>query len=639
MNITLASLFQDHAVLQRDLPLPVWGRTSPGVKVRVEIGGNTAYTLSTADGDFLTQLPPLPAGGPHALTATVVATGESVRIQDLLVGEVWIASGQSNMEWSLNKSMPLTAEVIATADFPQIRFFNVPTRAHLGPQNAVGGRWQAATPDIAGDFSAVAFVFARRLHRELGVPVGVISTSWGGSFIQSWLSRSSLALNPDVSDWLARYESLAWTKDRWDRMDHPGADGRVPGTPADPGNTALSRGWHQASFDDSTWPLLRLPGTWQSAGNRHSGVYWFRRAVEIPRDWVGRELKLHFGGIDKQDVSYVNGVEVGRTGKDREDQHWDKPRVYTIPASVVTGRALLIAVRVYSFIYDGGFHGVDASMHLGPADEPAGHAPLAGDWRYQCEHDLGLVTETHLMGHGERNSPHILFDNMLQPLAPYALRGAIWYQGEANASQADIYPRLLRDLILDWRREWGRPDFAFHLVQLPNFQAAREHQPESTWARLREAQTAALALPHVGIAVTIDVGEAGDIHPKNKEPVGERLAQGALARTYGLDMLPNGPLFDTLTINADGSARCAFIDAGEALTTTDGQPPRLFFIAGEDRVFRSAQARIEGTEVVVSHPAVKQPVAVRYAWADNPHGSNLAGSTGLPAGPFRTDKW
>jgi sialate O-acetylesterase len=294
---------------------------------------------------------------------------------------------------------------------------------------------------------------------------------------------------------------------------------------------------------------------------------------------------------------------------------------------------------VYSFVYDGGFHGSDASMHLGPADNPETHAPLAGDWRYHCEHDLGLVTETHLMGHGERNSPHILFDNMLKPLVPYALRGAIWYQGESNASQADIYTRLLRDLVLDWRREWGRPDFAFHLVQLPNFQAAKDHQPDSTWARLREAQTAALSLPHVGMAVIIDVGEAGDIHPKNKIPVGERLATSALARTYGHDMPPNGPLFNSLTIAADGSARCAFSDAGQGLTTTDGKPLRLFFIAGEDRIFRSAQARIEGTEVVVSHPAVKRPAAVRYAWADNPHGSNLAGPTGLPAGPFRTDRW
>lgn len=353
---------------------------------------------------------------------------------------------------------------------------------------------------------------------------------------------------------------------------------------------------------------------------------------------IGRELRLHFGGIDKQDITYVNGVEIGRTGKDKEDQYWNAPRVYTIPASVVTGRTLVIAVRVYSFVYDGGIIGADKSLHVGPADAPEAHLPLAGAWRYQCEHNLGLVTETHLMGHGERNSPNMLFDNMLKPLVPYALRGVIWYQGEGNASDAVRYTRLMQDLILDWRRQWGQADLAFHLVQLPNFQAAKEHQPASTWARLRESQAAALSLPHTGMAVTIDVGEAGDIHPKNKVPVGERLAISALARTYGRDLIPNGPVFDTLVIESNGSVRCRFNYAGTALTTTDGKAPRLFFIAGEDRVFHPATARIDGADVIVSHPAVLRPAAVRYAWADNPEGCNLAGPTGLPASPFRSDR-
>ena len=639
MSITLASLFQDHAVLQRDRPLPVWGTAPPLVKIRVTLGDQTACTFSNSSGDFFLKLPPLPAGGPHTLTVTVVKTGESLAIRDLLIGEVWLASGQSNMEMRLNACLPLTAEVIATADFPQIRFFTVATRAHLGPQRTVTGSWQAATPAVAGSFSAAAFVFARRLHRELGVPVGVISSSWGGSIIQSWLSRPALALNPEVSDWLARYEALVWSDDRWALMESPGSDGRVSGTPKDPGNTGLARDWHQANFDDATWPVMSLPGTWQSAGHQHSGVYWFRRTVEIPQAWVGRELQLHLGGVDKQDISYVNGVEVGRTGKDQEDQYWNAPRVYTVPASAVTGRTLLIAVRAYSFVYDGGIIGSDSSLHIGPADAPEAHLPLAGKWRYQCEHNLGLVTETHLMGHGERNSPHMLFDNMLQPLVPYALRGVIWYQGEGNAGEARLYTRLMRDLILDWRHQWGQPDLAFHLVQLPGFQAAKDHQPASHWAHLREAQTAALDLPHTGMAVMIDLGDAGDIHPKNKIPVGERLAQSALARTYGRDLVPNGPIFDSLTLEAGGYARCRFHQSGEKLTTTDGQPPRLFFIAGEDRVFHPAEVRVDGADVVVSHPAGAQPSAVRYAWADNPEGANLAGPDGLPASPFRSDRW
>lgn len=639
MSLQLASPFQDHAVLQRDQPLPVWGWARPGAMVRIVLGPHVVMARTGTGGDFIARLPALPAGGPHTLSVSIGTTGERIDIHDLLVGEVWIASGQSNMEMTLQASRPLTDVDIDSADFPQIRFFKVPARAHLGPQRTVDASWQNATPVAAPGFSAAAFSFARRLHRELGVPVGIISTSWGGSLIQSWLSRSALALNPETRDWLARYESNVWSESRWTEMMSAGPDGRVSNLPRDPGNTGVPQGWQLPAFDDSAWPRMKLPSTWQSAGHLHSGVFWFRRTVEIPSDWAGRALTLHLGAVDKQDTAYVNGIEVGRTGRDREDQHWNLPRHYPVPASVVTGRTLVIAVRVYSFVYDGGIMGADKDLRISVADTPETSVPLAGSWRYQVEHDLGIVSEAHVTGHGERNSPHILFDNMIRPLVPYAARGAIWYQGESNAGQASLYTGLMRDLVLDWRRQWGSPDFAFHLVQLPGFQSAREHQPDSLWARLREAQTAALALPHTGMAVTIDLGEAGDIHPKNKIPVGERLARSVLARTYGRDIVPNGPLFDTLTLAADGSARCRFHHTGAGLTTTDGQPPRLFFIAGEDRMFHPAQTRIEGDQVIASHPAVPRPCAVRYAWADNPEGCNLAGGTGLPAGPFRSDSW
>ena len=639
MSLTLASPFQDNAILQRDQLLPVWGWTSPSATVRVTLGGNTARALSNALGEFFVRLPAMPAGGPHTLTVTVAETNERFEATNILIGEVWIASGQSNMEMRLNGCLPLTAEVIATADFPQIRFFTAPCLAKLGPQRTIEGSWQAATPASAPAFSAAAFIFARRLHRELGVPVGIVSTSWGGSLIQSWMSRSALALNPESSDWLAQYENKVWSEERWEEMLSAGPGGRVSNMPRDPGNIGAPQGWSLPSFDDSGWAKMKLPSTWQFAGHLHSGVFWFRRTVEIPAAWVGRELTLHLGAVDKQDISYVNGVEVGRMGKDCEDLYWNIPRHYPIPASTVTSRTLVIAVRAYSFVYDGGIIGADKDLRLSVADTPEASLPLAGDWRYHLEHNLGVVEDDHVMGHGERNSPHILFDNMLLPFIPYAVRGAIWYQGEGNASKAALYASLMRDLILDWRRHWGQPDFAFHLVQLPNVQAAKEHQPASHWAQLRESQAAALSLPHVGMAVTIDVGDPGDIHPKNKIPVGERLATSALARTYGRDLIPNGPIFDTLTIGADGSARCHFHHAGKGLTTTDGKPPRLFFIAGEDRVFHSATARIEGAEVVVSHPSVPRPCAVHYAWADNPEGCNLAGPTGLPASPFRSDRW
>jgi sialate O-acetylesterase len=299
----------------------------------------------------------------------------------------------------------------------------------------------------------------------------------------------------------------------------------------------------------------------------------------------------------------------------------------------------VIAVRVYSFIYDGGLIGPAADMRLHPVGAPAAALPLAGSWRHRCEHNLGLIVPPGaLMGHGEPNSPHILFDNMIAPLVPYALRGAIWYQGESNESAPHLYSRLLRDLIEDWRRHWGLPALAFHLVQLPGFRQPQAYEAESKWARLREAQASVLLLPQTGMAVVIEFGEAGDIHPKNKIPVGERLAQSALAVTYARPLAPCGPLADKFTVTGN-ALRCDFRFAETGLATLDGAAPSHFFVAGEDGIFHPASARIEESSVVVTSPAVPKPVAVRYAWADNPEGCNLASAEKLPASPFRSDRW
>ena len=639
MSLRLASPFQDHAVLQRDQTLPVWGWAAPMTRVRVTLAGNEARTLSNDHGDWSVRLPALPAGGPHALF--VEAGGETLSVSDLLVGEVWIASGQSNMEWTLDQSRPFTDDTIATADFPAIRVFKFARRTHLGPQRTVEGSWHIATPAAAPAFTAVGFSFALRLHRELGVPVGIISSSWGGTFIQSWISRGTLAHNPDIAPWLAAYETNAWTSNRWKDVGPMGPDGRAANAatipyPADPG---ITQPWHETALDDSAWDEIRLPSTWQNAGHKYSGIFWFRRSVEIPADWAGRELVLNLGAADKQDITYVNGTEIGRTGTGFEDRFWSTPRSYAVPAALVTGRRVTVASRVYSFIYDGGLIGPAPSMNIHPAGRPEAAVPLAGAWRFRCEHNFGIVAlPPTIMGHGEPNSPHMLFDNMIAPFVPYALRGAIWYQGESNESAPHLYARLLRDLVADWRQQWGMPALAFHTVQLTAFRAPESHQPEAKWPLIREAQTDILKTPGTGLAVIIDLGEAADIHPKNKVPVGERLAQSALARDYARPLVPNGPIAASFTF-AGPVARVGFADTDGALTTTDGAAPATFFLAGSDRVFHPATATIDGTSVIVSSPAVPAPVAVRYAWADNPEGCNLAGGSALPASPFRSDRW
>jgi len=638
MSLQLASLFQDHAVLQRGQMLPVWGWATPFARVRVTLAGQEAFCISSAQGDFLVRLPAMPAGGPHTLRVELPGSGEQITLQDILIGEVWIGSGQSNMEWTLNQCIPLTKETIETADFPAIRMFNVQRRAHLGPHRTVGGCWQTATPEAAVNFSAVGFSFARRLHRELGVPVGVINASWGGTYIQTWISRSTLALNPATAGWLADYEAEAWTPGKWKEVDDVGPDGLVSKYPRDPGNTGLDYCWHQPFLVDSDWPVMNMPATWQSAGHRHSGVFWFRRTLEIPAEWTGRNLVLQLGAADKQDITYVNGVEVGRMGKDREEQYWNRQRCYTVPAALVTGKTLCVATRVYSFVYDGGLIGPATAMRVHPEGDPGHAVSLAGEWRYRCEHDLGPVVVAKIPGHGEPNSPHMLFDNMIRPLVPYALRGAIWYQGESNEEGHASYKWFQCDLVADWRRQWGHPELAFHVVQLPGFRTPQEYQDESRWARLREAQAGILELPHTGVAVIIELGEPDNIHPQDKVPVGERLVQSALVRTYGRPGPASGPFPEKFTITGN-TIRVDFSDKEQGLKTTDGAAPRLFFLAGEDRKFHPAEARIEGGCVKVASAAVSRPVAVRYAWADNPEGANLANLAGLPAGSFRSDSW
>jgi sialate O-acetylesterase len=606
--------------------------------VQVRIGDHFVKTRAAEGGDFLARLPALEDRGPYTLVVQTPETGERLEIKDLLAGEVWLASGQSNMEWTMDASRPVSDDDIAAANLPDIRFFTVPKRAEIGQHRSIDAQWHLASPETAGKFSAVAFNFARRLHEELGTPVGVISSSWGGTFIQAWISRSGLAHNPDVREWLETYEESAWSEKVWEQILSSEGERHPVGLPADQGNSGIESGWHLPNHDDSAWPELKVPGTWQSAGLWHSGVYWFRRALAIPSSWIGKELEVHLGAADKQDITYANGVEIGRTGKGFEDAYWNQPRVYRIPAALTAQPTISLAVRVYSFVYHGGLIGPSKTMRVHPVGDPSEAISLAGNWKYGCEQNFGLVNETHIMGHGEPNTPHILYDNMIEPLAPYALAGVIWYQGEANSTSFGIYAGLMRSWIRDWRYRWGQADLPFHIVQLTSFMEASDHQTDSQWARLREAQIEVLDEPHVGLAVTIDVGEAEDIHPKNKKPVGDRLAQSALVEVYNRSGEPRGPVFSGLV--RDGNrVRCRFLYTGGALTSTDGAALRTFHIAGKNGAFVPAQASIDGDEVVVWSDEIPDPEAVRYAWANNPEGCNLASAQGSPASPFRSDIW
>lgn len=635
----LAGLFSDHAVLQRGISVPVWGRARPKTRVRVTVGPATGESFSDGEGRFLVRLPPQPAGGPHALLAETADGTDRVRREDVCFGEVWVCSGQSNMQWTVND----TRIAPESPDLPGLRMFTVPNLAMPVRQDDVSAVWQVSSPTTAGAFSAVGFYLGRRLHRELGVPVGILNASWGGTRIEAWISRDELMQHPDTAREIERYELSTHSPSFWDLI---GAIDPTDGAqrlkldevcfPADPGNSGQKNGWASPEFDDAAWPIMHLPGAWQERGHNYSAVFWFRRAVDLPADWAGKDLWLDIGAVDKTDITYFNGERVGATGTGFDQSVWDVPRHYRVPSRLVRRTGNVIAVRAYSFLYSGGMIGPAGEMAVRPADGP-GSVPLAGEWRAHCEHNFGLIQPLLMRGPGFPNAPHTLFDSMILPLIPYAIRGAAWYQGESNTENPAPYGRRLKAMIRDWRRAWGQGDFPFLTVQLANYTAPQDFDPASPWAVLREGQLRSLSEPAAGLAVAIDIGEEMDIHPRNKADVGSRLAQWALARVHEKPVVPSGPLYSGMTIEGR-RIRLRFEHVGGGLTARGGEL-KTFVIAGENKAFKPAAAWIEGSTVVVESPDVPEPQAVRYAWANNPVACNLYNSEGLPASPFRTDDW
>ena len=641
--LRLASPFQDHAILQRDRPLPVWGWTLAGHRVRATLDGHSALTEADETGAFFLALPPCPAGGPHTLEVVAFSAGDvahpgfAVTLRDVLVGEVWLASGQSNMEWKLEQCGDLGAAASAAADDSALRFFTVRNRARVGARPLADGAWLPATPKNAPGFSAVAYHFAARLRRETGVPVGILCAAWGGTRIEAWMSRSALSRLAFRRDEAAADLLHAHSPARWALADSGSAD-LLDRRPRDPGNLGLKNGWHEPAHDTSGWAGVALPAHWQAFDHPGCGVHWFRREIQLPADWTGRPLVLRLGAVDKQDITYVNGREIGRMGSGLEDRHWNIPRVYPVPAELSASGRLVIAVRAYSFIYNGGLSGPADAMRIELADAPDSPSlPLAGAWAHRIEHDFGVIDRASVPGDGNPNSPHILHDNLIAPLAPYALRGALWYQGEANTGHARLYPALQRALIEDWRRAWGEGDFPFLITQLPRFLAPSPYKGDSWWADFRQAQReAADSLPAVHLAVTLDCGEADDIHPKDKAPVGERLARLALVHVHGRELPSTGPVLKHVV--REGSAlRAHFLRPEHGLRTRDGAPPRTVFLLASDGSAYPAEARIEHDTLVASHPELPAPAALAYAWSDNPADNNLVNRDGLPAAPFRAE--
>jgi sialate O-acetylesterase len=637
-DVSLPAIIGDNMVLQQDKKVRIWGWAQPKEQVTVNIGTNKATTTADDKGHWETLVGPLKAGGPLEMT---ISGANTIKIKNILVGEVWVCSGQSNMEWPLINARGGT-ETVAQANHPEFRLFTVQKATSATPLEDVKGQWVVTSPDNAGSFSAVGYFFGLELNQKLKVPVGLIHTSWGGTPAEAWTSHDALTAVPELKPILDRYDaSLKTLPQRQQDFERRLADWIHNNLYEDTGNKGEALGYAATETNTSDWPSMNLPQFFETAGIKMDGSIWFRKEVEVPQAWVGKPLELNLSAVDDFDTTYFNGTKVGGIGTETANSYM-VPRRYNVPAELVKAGRNVIAVRVFDSAGEGGF-GSAGKMALGPVGgSQAEEIPLAGAWRYKIETELtpkspDWGSRPEDPGPTNQNSPSVLYNAMLAPITPLTIRGAIWYQGESNAGRAYQYRTLFPLMIRNWRTVWGEGDFPFYFVQLANWQPIKAQPDESEWAELREAQTMTLKQPQTGMAVIIDIGDTTDIHPRNKTDVGHRLALWALANTYGQKIEFSGPLFNSFSIEGD-KVRVKFKHTAGGLKTADGATPKGFAIAGEDHKFVWADAKIDGDSVVLWSKDVAKPVAVRYAWADNPV-INLFNKIDLPAAPFRTDDW
>lgn len=629
-----AAIFTDNMVLQQRSTSAIWGEAAPGRKITVTPSWDPRHpqeTRTDESGRWRVEIATPKAGGPYSLT---ISDGMPVVLKNILIGEVWLCSGQSNMEMRVaDRVLGYEEEIAQAGSYPEIRLLHIDNTSSPTPLREASvrhGGWQVCSPETLGDFSATAYFFGKELHRCLKVPVGLIESCWGGTVAEAWTSPEALLEIPAFVRKVEHLKRIPASREERQRLfEKELVRWNDSLTRIDPGYAQGEPRWAMPEYDASTWQQVSVPGFLPEPQMQDfRGLVWLRRDVEIPESWAGETLTLSLAAIDDNDCTYFNGVEVGH------GEGWLTPRRYTIPGALVKGGKATIAVRVMDTGGNGGIYGERRDVALVKSETE--RLDLGGAWSAKVSLRLSEAPEMPVNTATDVNYPSFLYNAMIHPLIGYGIRGTIWYQGEANVDRAEQYADLLPIMIRDWRRHWGY-DFPFYLVQLANFMAVQQEAEESEWAELREAQQKTLRVENTGMAVAIDIGEAADIHPKNKPEVGRRLALQALASTYGKKVVSSGPLYEGYTIE-DDRIRIRFSHTEQGLTTSDAEDPTGFYIAGADRQFHKAQALIDGNTVVVFSPEVPCPVAVRYGWANNPV-VNLQNGAGLPAGPFRTDCW
>ncbi len=644
--IQLPALINSGMVLQRNTEVSLWGKSAPAAKVEIwGSWGDRTTAIADEKGNWQTKLKTTDAGGPYELAFKTNDT--SLVIKDILMGEVWLCSGQSNMEmplqgWPGNPIKDSEAEIKA-ANYPQIHLFTVPRAMSFFPMDSCGGSWAACTPETAKSFSASAYFFGRDLYNKLKVPIGLIHSSWGGTPAESWTTRQYL---DSIPAYRSIIDSLKYAAAQSDTLQKWLSALKSYDLPADDYSMLDLNDEKYAAFDydDSNWATMKLPSLWESEGlPNFDGIVWFRKVFNYSGKIPGKGLTLHLGAIDDMDAAYVNGMKIGQIEK---TGFYQFPREYKIPGNILKEGKNVIAVRV---IDNGGGGGIYDKNGIHLISESGHTTDLDGEWKYMPEAEI-VNNKIYVFGEGNHSfknrprlsvplspyTPSVLFNAMINPLIPFTVKGVIWYQGESNVGKAFEYRTLFPDMIKSWRALWDEGNFPFYFVQIAPFDYGEKER--SAAAELREAQLMTLKLPNTGMVVTTDIGgNPKIIHPANKQEVGRRLALWALAKNYGFDSLVySGPLYQSIDIdNNKAIVHFTHVDGG---LIAKGGPLTWFEVAGNDQKYYPAKAEIKGNTVVVWSAKVPKPVAVRFGWSDVAV-PNLFNSAGLPASPFRSDNW
>jgi sialate O-acetylesterase len=622
-QVRLPRLVSDSMVLQRDARVKVWGWASPGEQVTVNFIGKTYTSVTNSDGKWDVLLSPAKAGGPYNMD---IVGKNKITLKGILIGDVWICSGQSNMVIPMERVKYKYPDDIAQCSNNLIREFIIPDKYDLNKplEDVRNGYWESATPTSILRFSAVGYFFAKSIFEKYHVPIGLIKTCVGGTPIESWMSEDALKEFPEAMKSLDKCRDTAfvnplmrqgWVANHnWYRTLREKDKGFAPN----------EKPWFDTSYDDSSWPSMQVPSFWADQGlGMVNGVVWYRKEIEIPASMVGRPAKLWLGRIVDSDSVYVNGKFVGSIG------YQYPPRIYDIPSNLLKTGKNLIVVRIISNGGKGGFI-TDKPYRLDVGQESI---DLKGEWKY----NLGASMEPLRGSISLLYQPVGLYNGMIAPVINFRIKGVLWYQGESNTNKPAEYQKLLPALISNWRQKWDQGVFPFLYVQLPNFMEVKDQPSESSWAVVREGQLKTLSVPNTAMAVTIDLGEWNDIHPLDKKDVGLRLSLAAQRLAYDdKKIIYSGPIYQSMKIEGNKIV-LNFSNIGDGLVAKGGDL-KYFAIAGSDKKFVWAKAKIDGNKVIVWNDQIASPVAVSYAWADNPDGANLYNKEGLPASPFRTEQ-